>query len=164
MKETTFSSEELHQVLAWAKERIRLAEKRGWKDKNQRPSLRSHYLGVGGEWAACRIARIPYVFTNGTRKDQPDCHNFDVRASSDPKKGMIVRLDDPPERPCAHVAWTSRYTVQYNGWAFCGDIQELGQTHSWFTPGKKGWKPCWFVPKSALNQSLDQMLLAGGTK
>lgn len=141
-----------------AQNRYDTARQRGWTDKAGRPSVEPHINGVLGELSLCRALNLPYVFTNGTRKSVPDCHQYDVRARTKDGDDLIIRHDDPPERPTALILLDrKKLTARFGGWAFAGDIQELGPTHPTYVASRNGWPSCWMVPQSDLNDNLETL-------
>lgn len=141
-----------------AQNRYDTARQRGWKDKAGRPSVEPHINGVLGELSLCRMLDLPYVFTNGTRKSVPDCYQYDVRARTKDDDKLIIRHDDPPERPTALILLDrKKLTARFGGWAFAGDIQELGPTHPTYIPANNGWPSCWMIPQSDLNGNLETL-------
>lgn len=141
-----------------AQNRYDTARQRGWTDKAGRPSVEPHINGVLGELSLCRALNLPYVFTNGTRKSVPDCHQYDVRARTKDGDDLIIRHDDPPERPTALILLDrKKLTARFGGWAFAGDIQELGPTHPTYVASRNGWPSCWMVPQSDLNNNLETL-------
>ena len=151
-----------HQDLDFAKRmaqnRYDTARQRGWRDKAGRPSVEPHINGVLGELSLCRLLDLPYKFTNGTRKKEPDCYQYDVRARTKDSDSLIIRHDDPPERPTALILLNrEKLTARCGGWAFAGDIQELGRNHHTYIPSRNGWPSCWMVPQSELNSDIERL-------
>ena len=138
----------------YARQRMQYAQARGWKDKNQRPSERAHFIGVCGEYAAAVVLGVDYEFTNGTCKTEADVHGIDVRTRTRDNARLIVREDDPSAMAVMLMTVCDRRgKMRFAGWELYGDCKQ----ERWFITGKNGWRDCWMVPQSRLSDDLTHL-------
>ena len=147
----TFKKPHLDICRRYANERLEYAQKRGWKDKNKRPSLKSHFIGVCGEYAAAAVLGVEYEFSNGTCKTEADVCGIDVRTRTRDSAPLIVRKDDPQDMPVMLFTVCDRKgKMRFAGWQIYGDCRK----DKWFVVGRNGWKDCWMVPQTHLSMDL----------
>lgn len=108
--------------------------------------LAHEVLGCLAEAAVAAHLGIPYDGSVNRFHDRPDVGPFEVRATTLDTGCLILRDNDPPDRPYV-LAVGDPYsdTVELRGWLYGHQARQdrwLRDPH--------GRRPCWMVPQSAL--------------
>ena len=149
-----FDKSHLNTCREYARQRLDYANKRGWKDKQKRPSQKAHFIGVCGEYAAAAVLGVEYEFSNGTCKSEPDVHGIDVRTGMRDGAHLIVREDDPPDLAVMLMTVCDRRgKMRFAGWQLYGD----NRSSRYWVNGKNGWCDCWMIPQSQLDNDLTHL-------
>jgi hypothetical protein len=105
-------------------------------------------LGCMAEAAVAQHIGIAYAGTVNTFHAEPDVGPFEVRATDRRNGCLIVRDNDPPERPYVLVVGNGRDpVVELRGWLFGHEARD----RRWLR-NPHGRRPCWMVPQHALRQ------------
>jgi hypothetical protein len=112
------------------------------RDDDER--LRDERIGAAAELALAHYLDVPWQAFLNTFHRQPDVGRFDVRATWRVDGCLIVRDDDPPQRPVVFV--TGDGTVMtLRGWAWTAECRRPA-----YLRNPRGRRPAWFVPVAAL--------------
>ena len=105
-------------------------------------------LGCMAEAAVAQHLGIAYPGTVNTFHRKPDVGQFEVRATSRSNGCLIVRDNDPPERPYVLAVGDGRRPViEVRGWLFGWEARD----DRWMR-NPHGRRPCWMVPQQHLRQ------------
>lgn len=104
-------------------------------------------LGCMAEAAVAAHLGIPYEGTVNTFHNRPDVGPFEVRATDRVDGRLIVRDNDPPERPYV-LAVCDGVTpvVELRGWLYGWEAR-----HRRWLRDPHGRRPCWMVPQHHLH-------------
>lgn len=105
-------------------------------------------LGCMAEAAVAQHLGIAYPGSVNTFHSVPDVGPFEVRATNRANGCLIVRDNDPPERPYVLVVGDGyRPVVELRGWLYGHEARD----RRWLR-NPHGRRPCWMVPQRFLRQ------------
>ena len=111
---------------------------------------KAHIHGVCGEIVFARHLGLDPAehLTIDTYKSVPDIGVYEVRANTFGGSHMILRPNDPDDRPYVHVVMGQNPTEWYvGGWIMGADAKRS----EWFYT-KDNRPKCWWVPRAELNR------------
>jgi len=104
-------------------------------------------LGCMAEAAVARHLGIPYAGTVNTFHNEPDVGPFDVRGTDRADGRLILRDNDPANRPYVLAINDGRLpVVRLVGWLYGWE----GRDRRWLR-NPHGRRPCWMVPQNELH-------------
>ena len=100
---------------------------------------------IEGALTECAMAKYLNVYWNKARWDEPDVGDIDVRASSKPDGGLIIRRNDNPNKKYyLLIGVNGEYEIK--GWLYGKDAMK----DQFWTSKDTGRPPAWFVPQEYL--------------
>jgi hypothetical protein len=147
----TLSKEELEEAIKGAKFRISESAKLGLNHsttykRNMEKRIEEETVGIGAEIAWARVKGVEWHNPINEFHSVPDDGVLEIRATSHPRGGLIVRDNDPLDRKYVFASCDKPGgTYVFHGWAYGRDVV---QDRNYWNPN--GWRPAWRVGRDAL--------------
>jgi hypothetical protein len=149
----TLSSVELDEALTGARFRISESSKLGLNHsttykRSMEKRIEEETVGIGAEIAWAKLKGVDWHNPINEFHLVPDDGILEIRATSPPRGGLIVRDNDPLDRKYVFASCDKPGgTYVFHGWAYGKDV---AVEKNYWNPN--GWRPAWRVGRDALRE------------